>query len=243
MIRQTVNPKEYCEAGYKLIPLRRNQKIPSITNWQNQATDDPDQLKVWLSQSNSQNIGLVTGEQNGIFVLDIDTKNGAKGLEAMKALIAKHGHLPETPAQRTPSGGYHYIFKLPKDVHIQNSASVIAPGLDIRGHNGFIVLPPSKTSEGEYVWLDGRSILDLPPADPPKWLVDLIQNPPNRQRKVVSFTPTSEGIKKIPEGQRNQTLASFAGVLRRQGLNEEAMLPVMIAYNETLCDPPLDSKE
>src|SRR5690606_35809293 len=72
---------------------------------------------------------------------------------------------------------------------------------------------------------------------------DLIQNPPNRQRKVVSFTPTSEGIKKIPEGQRNQTLASFAGVLRRQGLNEEAMLPVMIAYNETLCDPPLDSKE
>src|SRR5690606_20349150 len=86
---------DYCHKGYKIIPLRREQKIPAISNWQDRATDDPDQLKAWLSQYNSQNIGLVTGDQNGIFVLDIDTKHGAKGLEAMKALIGKHGHLPK----------------------------------------------------------------------------------------------------------------------------------------------------
>ena len=242
MIKQTINAKEYCAAGYKLIPLRRNQKIPSISNWQDRATDDPDQLKVWLSQYNTQNIGLVTGDQNGIFVLDIDVK-GKNGLETMKRLITKYGNLPKTPSQRTPSGGYHYIFKLPKDVYIQNSASAIAPGLDIRGHNGFIVLSPSKTSEGEYVWLDGRSILDLPPADPPKWLVDLIQNPPNRQRKVVSFASSSEGIQKIPEGQRNQTLTSFAGSLRNKGIPEEIMFKMMQIYNDNMCEPPLSEKE
>src|SRR5690606_787639 len=133
--------------------LRREQKIPAISNWQDRATDDPDQLKAWLSQYNSQNIGLVTGDQNGIFVLDIDTKHGAKGLEAMKALIGKHGHLPKTPVQRTPSGGYHYIFRKTDGMRIKNSSNAIGEGLDIRGHNGFIVLSPSKTSEGEYVWL------------------------------------------------------------------------------------------
>lgn len=247
MIKQTINAKEYCVAGYKLIPLRRNQKIPAISNWQDRATDDPDQLKAWLSQYNTQNIGLVTGDQNGIFVLDIDTKHGAKGLETMKALIDKHGHLPKTPAQRTPSGGYHYIFKLPKDVHIQNSASVIGPGLDIRGHNGFIVVSPSRTEEGEYVWLEGRSILELPPADPPKWLVDLIENPPLKNQLKAQSDDNARvdfgGIGKIPEGQRNQTLTSFAGLLRNKGIPKEIMLEMMKIYNDNMCEPPLSEKE
>src|SRR5690606_18352239 len=105
---------DYCHKGYKIIPLRRNQKIPAISNWQDRATDDPDQLKAWLSHYNSQEIGLGTGDQNGIFVRDIDVK-GKNGLETMKRLSNKYGNLPKTPSQRTPSGGYHYIFKLPKD--------------------------------------------------------------------------------------------------------------------------------
>src|SRR5690606_18224756 len=84
-------------------------------------------------------------------------------------------------------------------------------------------------------------------ADPPKWLLDLIENPPLKNQLKAQSDDKARvdfgGIGKIPEGQRNQTLTSFAGVLRRQGLNEDAMLPVLQAYNETLCNPPLDAKE
>jgi hypothetical protein len=45
--------------------------------------------------------------------------------------------------------------------------------------------------------------------------------------------------KRIPEGERDATLTSLAGSMRRSGMTEEEIFAGLKAVNETRCDPPL----
>ena len=47
----------------------------------------------------------------------------------------------------------------------------------------------------------------------------------------------------IPEGQRNSTLASLAGMMRNKGMSREAIEAALMVENENRCDPPLDDDE
>ncbi len=47
----------------------------------------------------------------------------------------------------------------------------------------------------------------------------------------------------IPEGQRNTTLASLAGSMRRRRASEATIVAALRAENEERCCPPLDDAE
>lgn len=47
----------------------------------------------------------------------------------------------------------------------------------------------------------------------------------------------------IPAGQRNATLTSLAGTMRRRGMGEEAILAALLAVNAAQCQPPLPQAE
>jgi len=95
------------------------------------------------------NIGILTGSDTGVFVLDVDPRHG--GDESLKTLEAAHGNLPITLTAKTGGGGIHYLFQIPAGQTIRNSASNLASGLDIRGEGGLIVVAPS-TTQGAYSW-------------------------------------------------------------------------------------------
>jgi hypothetical protein len=76
------------------------------------------------------NVGILTGDPSGIFVLDVDPSGG--GMESMRQLLEQHGELPATFIATTGTGGWHFYFAMP-DFPVRNSASSIAPGVDIRG--------------------------------------------------------------------------------------------------------------
>ena len=69
----------------------------------------------------------------------------------------------------------------------------------------------------------------------------------------TGFIQQLDGIEKVnqpfvaPEhietGSRNKTLARLAGQLRRQGLSEQEMIPVLLIANENRCNPPLGEDE
>jgi Primase C terminal 1 (PriCT-1) len=48
---------------------------------------------------------------------------------------------------------------------------------------------------------------------------------------------------RIPTGQRNCTLASLAGSMRRRGMSQQAIVAALAAENEKRCDPPLPDTE
>lgn len=155
-------------------------KHPTIMGWQDRNTRDPDVLMRFFAPEYNQrrtsvhdglNIGLVTGPDTGLVVLDID---GTEGLASVAALEEQYGPLPETIAVTTGSGGRHCYFLAPTGETILNSASKIAPKVDFRGEHGFVVAPPSKhISGGSYRWAEGNSPDDLPLAEMPEWLIKL----------------------------------------------------------------------
>lgn len=147
------------EMGLPVFPCDKNKR-PMTAHGFCDATRDA--ATIQRRFRNAAMIGIPTGEASGFFVLDLDCKNGARGLE----WLAAHEHrLPQTRRHRTRSGGIHLLFTMPAGRTIRNSASRVGPGVDVRGTGGYIIAPPS----------DGYHVVD--PAtitEAPAWLLDLI---------------------------------------------------------------------
>lgn len=132
----------YAEKALPIIPL--NGKIP-IRGWQEFVANRANVL-FHFSPERRANIGLRTGE-SGYLVIDTDND------EAENWVLT---HCEETPMQAvTGSGSKHRYYANPPRKEIRNRQGLHRiHGLDVRGHGGFIVLPPSVHPEtGEpYRW-------------------------------------------------------------------------------------------
>jgi putative DNA primase/helicase len=136
------------------------------------------------------NVGILTGEASGVFVLDIDPKDS--GFESMKAFVAEHGPMPQTFIVKTGSGGFHYYFQMP-DFDGRNSASKIAPGIDIRANGGMVVGPGSVSYAGPYTIQ-----FDAPVAPAPAWLLDLIRPAaPSDSQTHVGSSASAEAARPV----------------------------------------------
>lgn len=126
--------------GFYLIPLRSNQKAPTLTNWANRGSSDITQLQEWQKEFPDCNFGVLTGR--GMIVLDIDNKNEKNGTVALRAM----GEIPDTFSVATPSGGLHYYFKT--DVEFNNSIG--SDGIDIKSDGGQVVCAGSTLGSSKY---------------------------------------------------------------------------------------------
>ena len=127
----------YAAKGWRVIPIRPEGKIPLVNDWPGAATTDTRTIKRWWRKWPKANVGVACGPESGIFVLDVDLKNGKNGENSLKALERKHGKLPETREHRTPTGGRHLFFKCDNSVEVTNKAS-FAEGLDVRADRGLL---------------------------------------------------------------------------------------------------------
>ncbi len=166
------------ELGWIVFPCRPDQKksykAARFSNGQRWgATNKPAVIRRDFKRWSKANIGIPTGPQNGFWVLEADTLkgHGFDGIASLRRLERQHGRLPRTLVAMSPSGSLHYYYRWPKRGLIGNSASKIAPGIDVRGEGGMVVAPPSvKAGVGEYRFLNWGT----PIADAPKWLLDLV---------------------------------------------------------------------
>ncbi|MFE7568639.1 bifunctional DNA primase/polymerase [Streptomyces sp. NPDC057539] len=100
---------------------------------------------------------------------------------ALQQLALQHLFtLPETVVILTPSGGRHIWLTGPPDVVVPNSASRLAPGIDVRGAGGYLVGPGSVTARGAYRPTPGTA--DLAPAPCPRALLRLLTTPASSPR-------------------------------------------------------------
>ena len=213
----------YHERGWGPVPVKHRSKATSLPELapylERRATKE--ELAAWSWSG----VGIVTGPLSGVLVLDVD---GAEG----QAELRKHGH-PPTPIVQTPGGGLHLYFKHPD--HNVRTGIRVAPGLDVKASGGYVVAPPSVGVNGDrYEWVVSPDDAEL--ADPPPWLLELIK-PAERKGPAP---PVGE---RIPDGERNKTLASMAGTMRRRGMGEAEILAALQVANERRCTPPLEARE
>jgi hypothetical protein len=183
---------QYLALGFVPIPIKPGSKKP-LVEWREFQTRRPSESEVraWFTQWPDANIAIVTGSVSGIIALDLEA-----GADLGERPI------PPTPMQLTGGGGKHYLFRHP-GFPVPNAVRILDK-VDVRGDGGYIVVPPSLHPSGRrYEWVISPELEPL--AEPPEWLINLLKQ---RSRASKDWKAIANGV---PEGQRNETLASYIG--------------------------------
>lgn len=170
----------YAARGWRVIPIPPGHKHPhGITNWQQAATTDTTRIERYWKLNPAHGVGIATGADSGLFVVDIDPDDG--GDDSLRVLEAANGELPDTMEAVTGGGGRHLVFAWPDEGEIRNSASgALGAGIDVRGTGGvFVVAPTVHPHTGRpYAWeLEHDPFDGIAPAPAPAWLLELLQRP------------------------------------------------------------------
>jgi NAD(P)-dependent dehydrogenase (short-subunit alcohol dehydrogenase family) len=214
--------RRYAEKGWPVFPCRPRGKEPLTPNGFANATTDEAQIVAWWTQWPDANIGFVPGRA-GLICFDLDGPDG-------EAAAQRLGLCAEPTLSVTTGRGRHLYFKRP-DFHVGNRP--LAPHLDVRCDDGYTILPPSVHLTGAIYTRAGtvQDLKRLPPS-----LEVLRQG--NGRPHAAAVLP-----ERIPEGQRNETLTSIAGSMRRRNASEHAILAALREENTTRCEPPLNDDE
>lgn len=229
--------REYERLGLKCFPVKLDKR--PFESWEACRTETTEQRLARFERTTSPHlIAAIPGEQ--FVVIDIDDP------QAFRAFL--NGEPVEFlgPCVVTPSGGLHYWCRQAHDLRCLYAA---LPWGELRtGEKHYVIVPGGceaayqkggKSIRGAYQWAPGTTPLtewqgELPPL-PPEFLARLQDN-----GKPSEKSP--EVLESIPEGTRNNRLLSMAGAMRRQGMDESAILAALTVANDR-CSPPLPEKE
>ena len=203
---------------FPLVPARvggKGGKIPQITGWVGAATVDEKQVRAWWTYFDQANVGIATGAESDLAVLDVDYKpaEGKDGPAQLAALEAQHGPLPLGPRVKR-GDSRHIYFKY--DPRFRTVAGAL-PGLDVRAAGGLIVAPPSfHPKGGRYQWVEGTEDLPIPTA--PEWLITALSSKPKtaKTKSPRAVAPQQHGKTYAPRVDNSATL---------KGLSPEGIAP------------------
>lgn len=152
-------------------------------NWKMIATNDLVKVSKYYTANPNINFGIATGRKSSISgkyltVVDIDDTD--------HPILQT---LPPTLSYKTGSGGFHYWYwsKYP----VRNSVSGLASKVDIRGKDGYVVVPPSTHKSGNpYKFTSLSNAI----ADLPDFIVDFIKT---KKPSITSLKITTEEKPKV----------------------------------------------
>lgn len=183
----------YARRGWKIFPARIKPKKMSYVAGLREGgprwgmTSDPALIREYWERWPRARIGLPTGMENGIFVADADTLAGHRidGVGNFARMCEARGGLPATRTSRSPTGSLHWFFRHPVVLRVRSSASAIAPGVDVKGDGGMVIVPPSVGLRGgRYEWTSAE---DAGEAEAPAWLLDLVTEPAREEVDLGSL--------------------------------------------------------
>ena len=144
--------------GFSVFPCRektqgnKKAKSPYTNRGYKDASSDVEQIRSWWHSFPNAMIGVPTGSENGIFVVDIDVGPNKNGEASFNEFGVGDPHTCQTI---TMSGGRHLIFTYPTGHDLGISNGKYGDGIDTRGNGGYIIWAGSATTEGAYTYREG----------------------------------------------------------------------------------------
>jgi hypothetical protein len=250
---QPANPCEaaalvYARRGWRVIPLHTPAdgrcscgkpdctspgKHPRTAHGLKDAACDPAVIESWWSRWPDANVGILTGEESNLFIVDID---GPKGCKTLTNYEKKFGELPETRqvASGREEGGGHLYWQWPDNVTIESRPLKVngePSGLDFKGKGGYVVAPPSLHVSGRRYTIINKSL----PVPAPAWLVELN----HAYAPLPALGNGSASASLVVTGNRHPTLASLRGSMAARGMPLAAIEAALVETNKTF-SPPLE---
>jgi len=205
------------------------------------ATTDETLVREWWAAHPSMNVGIATGPESGIFVLDLDRHGDDDGVEVFRVAERANTAIEPTIRQLTGGGGEQIFFKYPA-VRVPSRNRVLGGGVDTRGHGGYVVAPPSIHRSGKrYQWDLASHPDDLEPIAAPDWILRLVcvaePGPKGQQRQKFD---TAGALRGVPDGQRDETCFKLACKLRAADVPFDIAKALLIQAAEA-CSPAFNS--
>lgn len=146
----------YAEHGLPIFPLQPGSKVPwPRTRGVKEATTDAATIRAWWKAHPDSNIGLATG--HGIDVIDFDGPEAHASWGRAAPDPTSYGVRVLATVSTPRPGGLHVY--CPSNGS-GNRANVV-PHVDYRGLGGYVVAPPSHTSQGVYAFVRPLNPEDL----------------------------------------------------------------------------------
>lgn len=218
-------------AGYacRVFPCAPHSKTPLTDNGYKDAAQDAAQIAAWWERWPDANVALACAP-SGYIALDVDPHrlddNGRAFVDNLEA------NFP-TATQDTPTGGCHYLYMLPPDVSLSNSAGQLPAGIDVRV-NGYILLSPSEVTyrgddakakgvpdgfAGRYAWREDMRPTEFPPTTLPDHVLALLKTKDRIGAPPPSPAPT------YTNGTAGPLAARYAQAALEKELDELARTP------------------
>jgi len=220
-----------------------------MDDFPSRASNDPETILAWWTESPNANIAISTTKFNGsgaLLAVDVDNKNGVSGDDTLFGLEIEGHLLPKTFTQHTPTGGKHLLYYCSRPV--RNSAKKIGAGIDTRGIGGYVVGAGSTIGGIAYTFEDFELV------DAPEWLVEKCLDTRTKGEKLPAVEGVNQGfaIKRAEhylsheafrgiEGSRNHTAFCVASKIKDYGVSEVDCILLMNEKWE--CNPPLEKHE
>lgn len=225
-------------------PIVKGTKKPAITNWNELATNDVNQIAKWEREFPGCNWGIACGPSN-LIVVDVDPG----GHDYFMKLDIEHG-FPPTVVVKTPRGGHHYYFS----GQSRNRVHML-PGLDIRSKGGYVLAPGSWVNGKPYrVEPSADNKREIPPA--PAWLTAMVGKPKERDAQATEITSVDNlidarraatylsSVKPAIEGEGGDAHTyAVACAVRDLGISKELCLDLMQDLFNPRCQPPWDERD
>ena len=198
---------KYLGLGFSVIPLAPRSKTP-LLDWKpyQSRRASESEIREWFTQRPDANLGVVTGAISRICVADLD---GPEGLQQAQNLGLS------SMTQSLTGNGKHLWYRNPI-VPVQNAVRIY-PGIDVRGQNGYVVVPPSVHESGRrYRFLRPLNIKEL--QEFPKELLKMESS--SDTSKATVGKPEgwiAKALEEMKDGNIDNTLTSILGRLRRDG--------------------------
>ncbi|MFZ2952540.1 MAG: bifunctional DNA primase/polymerase [Streptococcus suis] len=244
----------YQKKGFSVIPISPSNKQPMI-KFADKPAMTAQEIEDFWNQYPDSNIAVRTDK---FFVIDVDLHGKHNGYES----LANWEHLnliTPTLQAKTASGGKHIFYFKHPDVSMTQMIGFL-PGVDVKAHpNNYVLVAPSKTPKGEYVWdleksKEGGTMVTASRAlvmaikqeylkkNNRSELDDIYYQIRNGAGKRNRTTEVFEMIVKGfgEEGSRNDTAAKFAGTLLARSVDPNCVLELAQIANNNSADPLSD---
>ena len=129
------------------------------------ATIDPNAIADRWSRIPDANIGIATGKESNLVILDVD---GPEGEALLEEIQRQNGPTPRT-AEVTTGKGRHLWFSYPKNISRVRSVAPKGLKLDTRADGGYVVAPPSVHASGRRYAFAPTDLNAL--AECPAWMI------------------------------------------------------------------------
>ena len=225
----------YASMGWKVFPLAQGSKVPREgSKGVHDATTDEQQINEWWSTEPSANIGIATGQESNLIVIDVD---GDPGMQSMRQVVPQ---LPKehTRVIKTPNG-YHLYYLYNPSFH---TGAGFMTGLDVRSDGGYVVAPPSLVNDTQYYVRPDRYVDPIAIDVAPDVFLARYRNGATPEPETEHPTWVSDLLANgVEEGQRDQRAASLAGYFHSKGLPDDVIETIMTPFADN-CTPPFDMR-